>query len=168
MAKINAAFESLGSGRRKTRVGGIANPRQRLRGATVALLLFCAPLVLGGCAANARSYAGIPFAAGSADAGLQSLALRARAGDKHAQLELGIRFEEGRGVPVRRTLARRLYRLAARDSGGMVWTHSPSVRGVPGTPIQVDLGPRQAGLAEARRRLERLDRESGRPRGGGA
>jgi hypothetical protein len=48
------------------------------------------------------SYGGIPLVSGAASVELQDLARRAQAGDKHAQLELGIRFEEGRGVPVDR------------------------------------------------------------------
>ena len=93
------------------------------------------------------------------------MAQGARTGDiKRAQLELGIRFEEGRGVPVDRAAAIALYRLAARNSGGTVWTHSPNVKGVPGSPMQVDLGPRQAGIEEARRRLDRLTRAQGHVR----
>lgn len=36
--------------------------------------------------------------------------------NKHAQMELGLRFEEGRGVAQDYRMARRYYRMAARDS----------------------------------------------------
>jgi hypothetical protein len=65
---------------------------------------------LAGCAAG-RSM-GIPIASGAADPEIRTLAQRARAGDKSAQLALGIRYEEGRGVERDPQIARRLY-LAA-------------------------------------------------------
>jgi TPR repeat protein len=68
-----------------------------LRGFAAALLALAAPLTLAACAPT--SYAGISLKPGAADPELQSLARRAQGGDKHAQLELGIRYEEGRGVP---------------------------------------------------------------------
>lgn len=137
-----------------------------MRAAAAALTLACAMPLTAACAAD--SYAGISLAPGTTDAELQALAQRAQAGDKEAQLALGIRYEEGRGVPADRRMAIALYRLAARDSGGTVWTHSPSVRGVPGSPIQVDRGPYLPGLTEAQQRLERLQRHGVPPGGGGA
>jgi TPR repeat protein len=50
------------------------------------------------------------------DVPLVALARLAAANDKQAQLELGIRFEEGIGVERDRDAARKLYRMAARDS----------------------------------------------------
>ena len=120
----------------------------RALGAAAALLL--TPLALGGCAAR------IPLAAGAIDAEIQELALRAEEGDKQAQLELGIRFEEGRGLPVDLRRAERLYRRAARDSGGTVWAYAPSVAGTPGHAFPVRSEPRQPGLEEARIRLQRV------------
>jgi hypothetical protein len=143
-------------------VGGVSKPTRRARAAAAALALSCAPL-LGGCAAN--GYAGIPFAAGAADPELQALARAAQGGDKRAHLELGIRYEEARGVPLDLARAERLYRLAARDTGGRVWTHSPGVKSVPGSPMLANLGPRQPGLREARQRLSRLARRSPSDRG---
>jgi TPR repeat protein len=58
----------------------------------------------------------ISFASAAADAELQDLARRARAGDPRAQLDLGIRYEEGIRLPVNRAHARKLYLAAARDS----------------------------------------------------
>ncbi len=119
-------------------------------------LLIAAP----GCAAN--SYMGIPLARGGAGAGLQSgaaepslqlLATRARAGDKQAQLDLGIRFEEGRGVTASRSRATSLYKQAARDTGGALWIYSPGIGQAKGRTIPIDTGPRRAGLPEAKDRL---------------
>ncbi len=88
---------------------------------------------------------------------LQSLARRAQAGDKQAQLELGIRFEEGRGVERDLKKAKKLYGKAASDSGGTIWVYSPPVgNGTSGRVIPVNTGAKQSGLAEAKRRLEAL------------
>jgi TPR repeat protein len=115
-----------------------------------------------GCAGG--SYAGIPLAADAADPELQQLARRAQTGDKQAQLELGIRYEEGRGVLRDLDRAERLYRGAAAASGGRTWVYSPSVRkGGSGRAIPVDRGPRQPGLAEAARRLAALRNGRARP-----
>jgi hypothetical protein len=84
-------------------------------GAATAWLLALATLpALAACAAN--SYPGIPLAAGAADPEVQQLARRARAGDRQVQLELGIRYEEGRGVARDRETARRLYLASLADS----------------------------------------------------
>jgi hypothetical protein len=120
-----------------------------------ALMLLCASPLLTACTAN--SYAGIPFSVGAADPDLQGLAMRAQAGDKHAQLELGVRYEEGRGVPIDLRRAERLYLMAASDSGGTTYVYSPPVgRNGRGQVIPVDTGPRQHGLPEARVRLDEL------------
>jgi hypothetical protein len=76
----------------------------------LAFTLACAPLL---AACSTRAYAGISFAPGAAEPDLQSLARQARSGDKQAQLQLGIRYEEGRGVPVDLARAERLYFQAA-------------------------------------------------------
>jgi hypothetical protein len=124
------------------------------RGAFAAALSIAAGS-LSACAST--SYAGIPLTAGAADAELQDLARRAQAGDKHAQLELGIRYEEGRGVPRDLDRAERLYRLAASDSGGPQHIYTPPVgRHGQGKVVSVSRGPRQPGLAAAKLRLGRL------------
>jgi|GEM_PF-1572490 len=118
------------------------------------LLLACAAIPLAGCAVT--SYAGIPLAEGAADPELQSLARRARGGDRFAQLDLGIRYEEGISVPVSLRRAERLYAKAAANSGGPMWVYSPPVgREKQGTVFQVDRGMSH-GLREAQERLERL------------
>ncbi|MDQ8757647.1 hypothetical protein RCO27_15565 [Sphingosinicella sp. LHD-64] len=133
----------------------MGHPGRSFGAAFAALTLLCAAPLLGACAAN--SYAGIPFAAGAAAPELQGLAMRAQAGDKQAQLELGIRYEEGRGVPVDLRRAERLYRMAASDSGGTMYVYSPPVgQNGRGQVVPINSGPRQIGLAEARRRLENL------------
>ncbi|WP_143084890.1 SEL1-like repeat protein [Novosphingobium sp. CF614] len=107
------------------------------------------------------SYMGIPLFAGQVAPELQQLAARARAGDKQAQLDLGIAFEEGHGVEQDLGKARDLYRLAASDSGGPVWVYVPSVgNGTKGRVMQVDRGPKMSGLAEAKARLDLLARIS--------
>lgn len=117
-------------------------------------LLFVSLLFASGCTGNA--YMGIPLT-GAVDPALRSLAARASAGDKQAQLELGIAFEEGRGVPFNSGRAEKLYRLAASDSGGKSWVYSPPVGdGSIGRVIPVDLGTPQTGLLEAKQRLALL------------
>ena len=98
------------------------------------------------------------YAASAKNLPLKVLARRAQAGVKAAQLELGIRFEEGRGVERDLGKARALYRLAASTSGGQIWIYSPPVgNGSSGRVIPVNTGPKQVGLAEAKRRLEAVE-----------
>lgn len=107
--------------------------------------------------ACASSFQGIALKPGAADPDLQALAHRARDGEKHSLLALGIRFEEGRGVPRDLARAKRLYRLAAADSRP-AYVYSPPVsKGDKGRMIPLEIGLRQPGLAEARERLARLD-----------
>ncbi|WP_066518546.1 SEL1-like repeat protein [Sphingobium cloacae] len=94
---------------------------------------------------------GIALLPGAAEPTLQNLAARARAGEKEAQLDLGMRFEEGNGVPQDKARAMKLYRQAASDSGGTVWVYMPSPgNGVKGRVVPVYRGPRQVGLEDAR------------------
>ena len=119
------------------------------------IMVAAVSLLLSACMNN--TYMGIPLATGKGDLAIQELALRARGGDKQAQLDLGIRFETGDGVPVDFSRAKSLYRLAASDSGGAVWVYVPSVgNGTSGRTVLVENGRRQMGLREAKRRLEAL------------
>lgn len=114
-------------------------------------------LVLVGCATR-TSYMGIGFAQSRPETQLQSLARRAQAGDKQAQLALGYRFEAGFGVPLDIKRARKLYRLAALTTGGTIYVYvPPATRGGKGTTVPVNTGPRNEGLSEARERLRALD-----------
>jgi hypothetical protein len=116
-----------------------------------------AALLFAASACASHSYMGITLRPGQAPPELQDLARRAQAGDKQAQLDLGIRFEEGVGVAVDRKRAIRLYRQAASDSGGTIWVYSPPVgNGTTGRVIQVDQGVRQRGLSEAEDRLSQI------------
>ena len=106
---------------------------------------------------------GIPLGAGLADPGVQQLAQRARSGDKQAQLDLGIAYEEGRGVARDLLRAERMYMLAAADIEGRKWIYLPPVTRVgSGRTIPIEQGARQPGLADAARRLEALRIERGR------
>lgn len=124
-----------------------------VRSAAAAAALLCA---LSGCATTG-SYAGVPLGPGAADPELQSLARRAEAGDKHAQLELGIRYEEGRGVPENLERAKSLYRAASSDGGGSQFAYSPGTAGGRGQWVVFDAGGAGAGLAEASLRLYAID-----------
>lgn len=110
-------------------------------------------LATGAC--TTHRYMGISITPGEASSDVQALAQRARAGEKQAQLDLGIRFEEGDGVPQDAGRASKLYRQAASDSGGTIWVYTPSPgNGAKGRVIPVDRGPRQAGLDDAKKRLQ--------------
>ena len=126
------------------------NPKPALFAA--ALLLASAALT--GCSTS--SYAGIPLRPGAADPELQELAMRARSGDKQAQLELGIRYEEGRGVSTNVARAEQLYRRAATETGGVRLLHIPVAGSGRISTVPVSGGRPRAGLAEAQRRLHRL------------
>ena len=113
--------------------------------------------LLSACASS-NNYMGISLAAGQANPELQHLAARARAGDKQAQLELGIKFEDGHGLERDIEKARNLYRLAASDSGGPTWIYvPPTVKGRQGRVIPVTRGGKAFGLDEAKARLELLE-----------
>jgi hypothetical protein len=113
-------------------------------------------LLLASACAPRTSFQGISFA-GSPDQELSGLAMRASSGDRHALLELGIRFEEGRGVPVDLRRAARLYRQAAATTGGTTMIYVPATRrGGSGYVMPVNLGPVVHGLPEARDRLRAL------------
>jgi hypothetical protein len=97
------------------------------------------------------------FAPGGASPELQGLAQRARDGDKQAQLDLGIAYEEGLGVAVDRRKALDLYRLASVDRVGTTWIYVPATRkGASGRVVAVDLGATDYGLREAKIRLQRM------------
>ncbi len=110
---------------------------------------------LSGCAAAFASAAIVHIPRATAPE-LQDLARRARRGDKFAQLDLGIRYEEGRGLPRDIKRAKQLYRLAAAATGGTIQVYSPPVGKGGGRLIPLSLGSPQEGLAEAKARLERL------------
>lgn len=113
------------------------------------------PLGAAGCVRS--TYMGVALEAGL-QSEIQVLAYRARAGSKEAQFELGMRFEAGDGVPQNRARAIRLFKQAAKDSGGAVWIYVPSPgNGAPSRVIPVDTGSRQMGLREARKKLETVD-----------
>lgn len=136
----------------------VLSPRGQALGAFARLAVtLSATLALAACAAPS-SYMGISFAPGLAASDLQDLARRAQAGDKQAQLDLGIAYEEGRGVAVDIRKARKLYQLAGSDSGGAIWLYSPSVgNGTRGRVVSVNSRSKQSGLVEAKIRMERLN-----------
>ncbi|MDQ4419548.1 hypothetical protein OOT33_03725 [Sphingobium sp. DEHP117] len=131
---------------------GHSHSRSRSLSTIRSLLLPAALMATSACASS--SYMGISLVPDASDAELQSLASRARAGEKQAQLELGTRFEEGNGVPLDIGKAKALYGQAAADTGGTMWVYMPSPgNGAPGRVVSVDTGPKQAGLDEAKKRL---------------
>jgi hypothetical protein len=136
-------------------LGLVRGARARSHGMVRSAIPAAMALAMGGCAAP-DSHAGIDLRPGAAAADLQQLARRAQAGDKQAQLELGIRYEEGLGVAIDVARAARLYRAAAADSSGTTQVYSPPVGRGRGQVISVRTGPRVAGLAEARARLARI------------
>ncbi len=88
------------------------------------------------------------------------LAGLAWAGNKPAALELGIRFEEGRGLGRDVEKARKLYRIASLSTGGLSWIYSPGVGDAPGQILPL-YAPDDPGLAEARTRLTALEPAAG-------
>jgi len=116
-----------------------------------------AAALVSGCGAVTR-HAGIDLTPGAAEPALQALAREAWAGNKAAQLELGIRYEEGRGVPQDLKRAARLYASASRRTEGRVWSYTPAVSRVRGQVLPVRSGPTIPGLPEAAERLASLRR----------
>lgn len=93
-------------------------------GAALASLLLCVPL--SSCATN-RAF-GIDTATPSTSEEVKVLVRNAQSGDKVAQLELGKRFEAGRGVPKDVDRAAKLYAAAAspHDRASIRTFYSPS------------------------------------------
>jgi len=118
--------------------------------------LLAAALLMSGCAS--QQYMGVSLKPGGADPAVQALAARASAGDKQAQLDLGIRFEEGAGVARDLNTAKKLYRQAASDSGGTIWVYTPPVgNGTSGRVVPITKGEKSLGLAEAKKRFEKVN-----------
>jgi hypothetical protein len=121
---------------------------------TLILLSFSS---LSGCS-TPRNYMGIDISARAPVNSIIELARRAQAGDKQAQFELGMAYEEGQLLPrnLRRAVA--LYRLAAAGSSGRHWIYSPpSGAGQVGRVVAVDVGQRQSGLVAAQARLTEMN-----------
>ncbi|WP_157223866.1 SEL1-like repeat protein [Caulobacter sp. AP07] len=119
------------------------------------------------CASPMTSF-GIDLRPGAATSELQSLAERSRAGDKQAQLALGIRLEHGDGVARDVPQAIKLYRRAATKTGGKSIIYAPASRtGGRGASVLLDQGPESPGLPEAARRLEQLKASGAAGRGNG-
>lgn len=116
----------------------------------LAALAGCAAaLILAGCAHRPSECASPCLAS--------SLQCRAALGDKLAQLELGVAFEEGQGVAVDLKRAASLYRSAAAPISGTTYIYSPPVgKEKAGRVIPVRVGPDRPGLVEAKVRLARL------------
>lgn len=110
---------------------------------------------LGACNSTPDRYQGISLSADNGNEALRGLARLAAAGDKSAQLALGVRFETGDGVPVDLRRAERLYRLAATTTHARD-AYFPSVHmKTPGKLLRTYETPR-SGLPEAQARLEAL------------
>jgi len=109
--------------------------------------------LLSAACAN-QSYMGISLVPGRASAELQDLARRAQSGNKQAQLDLGIRYEEGIGINRDLNVARRLYTAAAHSTKHAIFIYLPPVRaGGSGTVLPTMVSPPDQGLAAARERL---------------
>jgi TPR repeat protein len=96
---------------------------------------------------------------------LSPLARLAFSGDKPASLELGIRFEEGRGVSQDFDKALQLYKIAATTTGGPISIYVPGFEGRPGM-VESFAQPYEYGLPEAQRRrglLEAWRAQQGNP-----
>jgi hypothetical protein len=124
---------------------------QRLALRFAAALALGAAGLTGGCAVSS-TYMGLNLTAPDLPVELRELARRAQAGDKQAQLELGIAFEEGRGVVRNIKLASQLYGAAASDTGGKRTMYVPTGTGSV-QAVTVDTGLLVPGLFEAKRRL---------------
>lgn len=118
----------------------------------------CALGTLAACASR-DSYQGISLSADNPDEPLRALARQAATGDKRAQFALGIRFENGNGVPVDLDRAERLYRMAATTSGDERAVYVSSMRPkTEGKVLPNWFQPPQYGIPEAQARLDALRR----------
>ncbi len=121
--------------------------------------LFVIGAMASACASTASPYYGIDLSAVYADAStetaqIQALARRAKAGEKQAQLALGIRFEEGEGVPRDLEAARALYSQAAEDTQ---LKHTAFISDGGATRAETVYTGVEKGLEEAADRLRQLE-----------
>jgi hypothetical protein len=98
-----------------------------MRAALAAALAFGSPFGLAACAST-PTYAGIPLAPGAAEPELQKFARLALAGDASAQLELGKRFDEGRGVASDPARACVIYTADPGKRPDDLWIYNPISR----------------------------------------
>ncbi len=113
-----------------------------------ALLIAAVALGLEACVSSAMP--GIPSQAGAADPQLQMLAKQAmRYQDPQAQLELGTRYEYGRGVPLNWKYAAQLYLAAGTSAPG--GRFMGTTNGIP-----MNISRARKGLPEAKARYEAL------------
>ena len=118
-------------------------------------VLVSVALLSTGCAT--RSYMGISLVPGQAPTELQRTAALARFGDKMAQYELGLRFEEGRDVPVDYQAARLLFSQAATSRPNLTQLYIPdNSRKYGGYTSAVDNKLPQPGIPQAVEHLKRL------------
>jgi len=112
-------------------------------------------LLATACAPRTQ-YIGLDLRPGSAIASdVRALAERARSGDKQAQYELGIAFEEGRlGLRPDVKRAAKLYAAAAMDKGGTRTAFVPNNGAV--SAVTLHSGPLVPGLKSAKERLVAL------------
>ncbi|MBC2653677.1 sel1 repeat family protein [Novosphingobium aerophilum] len=129
---------------------------QRVALRVAAGLALGASALAGGCAAP-TSYMGLNLTAPDLPAELRDLARRAQAGDKQAQLDLGIAFEEGHGVARNLRRAARLYAQAGSDSGGKSTFFVPTSPGGAVSTISASSGPHSPGLLAAKQRLGQIE-----------
>jgi TPR repeat protein len=132
------------------------------RGAPAICFPVCAVL-LAGCASQQLPCASYPSAVSELatvdpvqntkipDANsIAALACHANQGDKHAQLALGKRYEQGLGVAVDLKQAARYYARAAQTTQQNIYVYSPPVGNETyGRTIGLPAGPSIPGLAEA-------------------
>jgi len=118
------------------------------------ITIIAAAAALAGCAHGRVCGAiGQPYSSAS----LAQLECSASTGDRFAQLELGIRYEEGAGVARNLDRAERLYARAARTERRQRYVYSPPVgRERHGRLITLGTESGSPGLSEARDRLRAL------------
>ncbi len=117
---------------------------------------FASALLLAGCSQSEYYGINLKPVAEIQPTKIQSLASRAKSGDKEAQLELGILFETGRnGLNKDLEKAKALYEEAARDINLTQTNFIPNRDSV--QAVRVSTGKVLHGLDEARRRLNWLD-----------
>ena len=123
-------------------------------------VLLLSTVLLAGCLTRApcpvtgTSAGGTGFAL--TDAPADALQCHAARGDKPAQLELGIRYDEGRGLAADPVRAASLYAAAAAFTSGLTFIYMPPVGASPGQTVPYRTGPDQNGLPDAMYRLALL------------
>lgn len=118
------------------------------------LILMCVMFALAQPTnATSSQNIGTSLSEGATNTTIQALTAKAESGDKQAQFDLGVVYEQGNGVKRNLEKARQLYVMASLDSGGPIWNYIPANGNAASRMEKITGRPFVRGLELARNKL---------------